>query len=168
MLNSYWLAAPFILQMVCMAADEFWFHRKRGLPRWERIGHPLDTMTVALCLACILCFRPGRHAVLAFVALAVFSCVFVTKDERVHLRYCSATEQRLHAILFLLHPVMLASAALIWPAAWSSPPAWISSVVRYSGMERAFLIFMLSLMLGFCVYQFVFWNLLWQPKTNDP
>ena len=25
-----------------------WFHRRRGLPRWERIGHPLDTLTIVL------------------------------------------------------------------------------------------------------------------------
>ena len=90
MLNSYWLSVPFILQMLCMAADELWFHRRRGLPRWERIGHPLDTLTVVLCLAWILCVQPTHRTVLVFVALAVFSSVFVTKDEPVHWRRCSA------------------------------------------------------------------------------
>jgi len=28
-----------------MGVDEFYFHRRRGLPRWERLAHPLDTMT---------------------------------------------------------------------------------------------------------------------------
>jgi hypothetical protein len=46
MLNSIFLFIPFALQMCCMAVDEVHFHRQRGLPRWERLGHPLDTLTV--------------------------------------------------------------------------------------------------------------------------
>jgi hypothetical protein len=173
MLNSHWLSAPFILQMLCMAADEFWFHRKRGLPRWERIGHPLDTLTVVLCMAWILFVPPDRRAALIFVALAVFSSIFVTKDEPVHKRHCSAAEQWVHSVLFLLHPVVLASAALLWPGIWRGGlpmrgwPYWLLGVVRFSGFERSFLISACALMIGFGVYQFVFWNLLWHSKKTS-
>jgi hypothetical protein len=163
MLNSYWLSAPFFLQMLCMAADEFWFHKKRGLPRWERIGHPLDTLTVILCLAWILWVAPSRRAVTAFVLLAAFSCVFVTKDEPVHQSHCQAAEQWLHALLFMLHPITLASAAFLWPAVWGLPGSF-SWIVRFSGFERAFLTSVCALMIGFGVYQFVFWNCLWRSK----
>jgi len=164
MLNSYWLSVPFALQMVFMAADEFWFHRKRGLPRWERIGHPLDTLTVILCLAWILCIQPNHRTVIAFFALAVFSCVFITKDEAVHKRYCSAAEMWLHAILFILHPIALASAGLLWLAIWNGSPGLFPRIVQFCGYERAFLLFICALMLGFGIYQFIFWNLLWEPK----
>jgi hypothetical protein len=157
MLNSNWLYAPFILQMLCMAADEFWFHRRRGLPRWERLGHPLDTLTVAACLVWVLCTRPTSRTVVAFVFLAIFSCLFVTKDEPVHRRYCSAGEQWLHAVLFMLHPVVLASAAVLWPG-----PA--AGTVQSSGFQRSFLELSLTLMLSFGAYQLVYWNLLWNPK----
>jgi hypothetical protein len=166
MLNSHWLFAPFILQMLCMAGDEFWFHRKRGLPRWERIGHPLDTLSVVLCMAWILSVPPDRRAALAFVALAVFSSIFVTKDEPVHRRLCSAAEQWVHAVLFLLHPVVLASAALLWPGIWSESPSQILSLVRFSGFEHSFLASACALMIGFGVYQFVFWNLPWHSKKS--
>ena len=147
-----------------MAGDELWFHRKRGLPRWERIGHPLDTLTVILCLLWILWVRPSRPAVAAFAGLAIVSCLFVTKDESIHWRYCTAAEQWVHAILFILHPVVLASAAFLWPAisGGMTGPSWI---VRYFGFERPFLTFTCALMLGFGLYQFVFWNLLWRPKS---
>jgi len=154
MLNSYWLTLPFMLQMLCMAADELYFHKRRGLPRWERIGHPLDTLTVVLCLGWILAVAPSRQAVGVFVGLAVFSCVFVTKDEKVHRSHCSAGEHWLHALLFMLHPIVLLSAALLWPS------------VRKPGLERAFLIFTCALMIGFGIYQFIFWNLLWHRKEN--
>ena len=167
------MSAPFIFQMLCMAADEFWFHRKRGLPRWERIGHPLDTLTVVLCLAWILCVQPSRRSALVFFFLAAFSSIFVTKDEPVHRRYCFAAEQWLHALLFILHPVVLASAALLWPGIWQGGTPMrdssnrLFSIVRFSGFERPFLIFACALMIGFGVYQFVFWNLLWDSKINS-
>jgi len=145
--------------MVCMAADEFRFHRKRGLPRWERIGHPLDTLTVVACLLWILRVQPGSRAVAVFVLLAIFSCVFVTKDEPVHRRYCSGAEQWLHALLFILHPIVLASAALLWPGA--SP-----GMVRFSGFEKTFLELVLLLMVSFGIYQLVFWNFVWHRKTT--
>lgn len=166
MLSSYWLAVPVILQMLCMAADELWFHRNRGLPQWERIGHPLDTLTVILCLAWILYVQPTRQNVIVWVVLAIFSCIFVTKDEPVHLRRCSAGEQWLHALLFTLHPLVLACAAFLWPAIQSASPLGSWYLIRFSGFERAFLTFVCALMIGFGVYQFAFWNLLWRPKKN--
>jgi hypothetical protein len=159
MLNPYWLSVPFLLQMLCMIADEFWFHRKRGLPRWERIGHPLDTLTVVLCLAWTIFIQPTRRTALGFFLLAAFSSIFVTKDEPVHRRYCSAAEQWLHSVLFTLHPLVLASAALLWSS--SCLP-----IVRPSCFERPFLIFSSVLMIGFGIYQFVFWNLLWDSKKR--
>ena len=44
------LMLPIALQAMAMVVDEGWFHRRRGLPRWERLGHPLDTLTIAVCL----------------------------------------------------------------------------------------------------------------------
>lgn len=152
--------------MLCMAGDEFWFHRKRGLPRWERIGHPLDTLTVILCLGWILLVRPNRPAVSVFIALALFSCVFVTKDEPVHRRRCSAAEQWLHALLFMVHPLVLASAGLLWPAVWARSPVLLSGIVRFSGLERSFLLYACAVMIGFGIYQFVFWNVLWHPRKT--
>lgn len=166
MLNSYWLSAPFLIQTLCMAVDEFWFHRKRGLPRWERIGHPLDTLTVVICLVWILCIRPNQRSVLAYVALAAFSCLFVTKDEPVHKRHCPAAEHWLHAVLFALHPIVLSAAALLWPAIQNNTPPALLWGIRYSGFEHRFLAGCSAAMVGFAIYQFVFWNLLWHPREN--
>jgi len=150
--------------MLFMAADEFYCHRKRGLPRWERIGHPLDTLTVLLCLAWILYIPPNHRTVVVYLSLAVFSCVFVTKDEPVHKRYCSPSEMWLHAILFTLHPIVLGCAGLLWPAIWRGSADRSQWTVRFSGYECSFLIFICVLMFCFGVYQFMFWNVLWHPK----
>jgi len=79
------LLLPGFLQMLAMTADEFVFHRKRRLPRWERLGHPLDTLSAALCYGWLVLASPASsHALLVYVGLCAFSCVLITKDEFVH------------------------------------------------------------------------------------
>lgn len=85
-----------------MITDEFYFHRKRGLPRWERIGHPIDTLSVILPLSLLVLGASGP----VYWGLAAFSTLLVTKDEWVHVRACSPFEQWLHSLLFVLHPIM--------------------------------------------------------------
>ncbi|HET9958446.1 MAG TPA: hypothetical protein VFQ61_28320 [Polyangiaceae bacterium] len=129
------------LQGTIMLVDEFHFHRARGLPRWERIGHPLDTLSVLACYAVALALPATRPALIGYAALAAFSCLFITKDEFVHARECQPAEHFLHALLFVLHPLVLGSAAWLW----------------YAG-NRALLWGQAGLTLGFLGYQVAYWN----------
>jgi hypothetical protein len=115
-----------------MSVDELWFHRRRGLPRWERIGHPLDTATVLLCLSLPWLLPLEARTLWLYAGLAAFSCLFVTKDEPVHARLCPAGEHWVHAVLFVLHPVTLAIAALLWSAREEHTLA--QDVARESGL----------------------------------
>ena len=140
---------PVALQGLAMVVDEVWFHRRRDLPRWERIGHPLDTVTLIGCLVWLLAARPGDSTALGvYVGLAIFSTLFVTKDEWVHAKACSAGEQWLHSILFVLHPIVLAAFAVTW---WSG--------------DRALLVGQLAITLGFLTYQVVYWNVI-EPRSK--
>jgi 2-polyprenyl-6-hydroxyphenyl methylase/3-demethylubiquinone-9 3-methyltransferase len=135
---------PVILQALAMIADEAWFHRRRELPRWERIGHPLDTMTIAICLGWLLATAPSDPwARGVYIGLAIASTLFVTKDEWVHARLCSAGEQWLHAVLFALHPIVLAAFGLAW---WTGHEAW--------------LVGQLAVTVGFLAYQDIYWNVI--------
>ncbi len=117
------LLLPAALQMLAMAWDELVFHRRRGLPRWERLGHPLDTSSAALCYAWAILSPPhSPRALTVYVALCAFSCLLITKDEFVHTRLCQATETWLHAVLFVLHPIVFLGFGVIWQsggAAWT-------------------------------------------------
>jgi len=135
------LIAPVAIQGAVMLVDELVFHRRRGLPRWERIGHPLDTLTVAACLAWLIAAPPSREALTVYVGLAVFSTLFITKDEAVHARLCSAGEHWLHAVLFALHPIVLGALGLLW---WTGH----STVVAVQ----------LAAVLAVGLYQVVYWN----------
>jgi len=133
---------PIVLQGVTMVVDEGWFHRARGLPRWERIGHPLDTLTIAACLAWLIATTPESPAALpVYIALAVFSTLFVTKDEAVHARLCSPGEHWLHAVLFVLHPIVLAAFGYLW---------WTGAVGLLAGQ--------LGIAIAFMAYQVLYWT----------
>jgi putative flippase GtrA len=146
-----------------MSVDELYFHWQRELPRWERIGHPLDTLTVLLCLGWVWFVPPSSTAVSIYLGLAFFSCVFVTKDEWVHHKYCSAGEHWIHALQFVFHTLVLLSVGLLWPALHQQTIAWL----HYEGFERALFLSNLGLTFGFGLYQLIYWNFVWRPASTD-
>jgi hypothetical protein len=130
------------LQAGAMLVDEGHFHASRPLPRWERVGHPLDTLSVAACYGWLCATNPGTpHALAVYAGIAAFSCLFVTKDEPLHARVCPPAEHWLHAFLFVLHPIVLAAFAWAWQG---------GHVV----LVRA----QLALTVAFGVYQVLRWN----------
>ncbi|CAN5374920.1 hypothetical protein BH11MYX1_BH11MYX1_02350 [soil metagenome] len=146
------LAIPIGLQGLAMVIDEGVFHRRRGLPPWERIGHPLDTLTIAICLGWLVVTDRGASANLTvYIALAVVSTLFVTKDEKIHARLCGAGEHWLHALLFTLHPIVLGAFAWLW---WTG--------------HQTILIAQLAITLAFLGYQIIYWNVLHDRSTRRP
>ena len=145
------LYIPLVLQALAMIVDEGVFHRRRDLPRWERIGHPLDTLTIAICLALLVAVPPSHGALHVYIALAAFSSLFVTKDEAVHARACGAGEMWLHALLFVLHPIVLAALGILW----------------WNGGHHALLAGQLAVVCAFGAYQAIYWNVVRRPRTID-
>ncbi len=152
---------PLAVQAVAMGFDEFYFHRRRGLGRWERLGHPFDTMTVVACMAWVLFTKPTRSGLAAYAVLAVFSCLFVTKDEWIHARSCSPGEHWLHAILFLVHPVSLTCVGLLWPALRLEEPPLSLFRQPVGPWSERLLAGQFVMTGGFCVYQVIYWNVRW-------
>ena len=148
------LLLPAGLQMLAMFADEFVFHRRRGLPRWERLGHPLDTLTAALCYGwLVLNPAPTSFALQVYLGLCAFSCLFITKDEFVHARLCEPMETWLHAVLFVLHPLVFLGFGGLW----------------YLGSQPWLITAELVLTLGLLVHQLIYWSPFWprpQPKSR--
>ena len=161
---SFVVLLPVIFQNAAMFFDEFYYHHHRGLPRWERIGHPLDTLTVLACFAWILTRPPTGGSALGYVALAAFSCVFVLKDERVHYELCSLGEQWLHAALFIAHPLTLVSFGLMWGPYHGSPiaPPWLEG----SFDARHVLVAQAAATAAIFVYQVVYWNVWRSPERT--
>ena len=140
------LVAPFVVQAAVMFVDERVYHRRRGLPRYERIGHPIDTLSAALCYAWLVFARPTRAHACAYAAIAIVSALVVTKDEPIHARACSPGEHWVHALLFMLHPIVLGAAAYVW----------------WTGRLRALLVAELALTIAFAAYQLAYWNGPWR------
>jgi hypothetical protein len=168
-----WVLAllPFALQAIGMVFDEGYFHIRRGLPKWERIGHPIDTLSVLVCMGFILFVPFSKSALMLYICLASFSSILVTKDEFVHKEHCPATESWLHAVLFTLHPITLASAGFMWPVVQGVEVAsWIANWLDHPGALLLFLQMQFCIMSLFLCYQIVFWNIVWKnkPIIKDP
>jgi hypothetical protein len=147
-----WLMLPLAAQGLAMIVDEFYFHYKRGLPLWERLGHPIDTLSVLACFGLAAFTEPTVGHIRLFAGLALLSCIAVTKDEFVHHRLCDAAEQWLHAVLFLLHPACLLVCAYAWIQ--DPNPALIQTQTG-----------VLTLVLA---YQLLYWNLFrTEPRTSS-
>jgi hypothetical protein len=140
---------PFFLQIALISFDEFYFHVKRGLPKWERIGHPLDTLSIVVCFLYVILFSYSLKALIPFIILATLSCILVTKDEWVHKEVCDGKEQWLHAMLFINHPLVLISLGIMWAQGFAS---------------FTFLMTQFICSAAFCLYQTIYWNLVWKPK----
>jgi hypothetical protein len=158
------LVLPLGVQALAMLVDELYFHRRRGLGAWERIGHPLDTLTVLACMSWVRFVPPSDRAIAVYVGLALASCVFITKDEAVHAGRCSAGEHWLHAVLFVVHPMSLASFGLMWPVIHvpqHALPVWLQSV------PAAPIVGMQLVVTGlFCLYQILYWNVPWPRRRS--
>lgn len=157
----YLMVFPFFLQVAVIFFDEFYFHWKRGLPRWERIGHPLDTLSVALCYGYVLAFPFNELHLKIYIGLALFSCIFVTKDEFIHKECSPASEQWLHALLFINHPITLALLGMLWPIYKADQlPSLLLSLASYQNKVGVFL-WMQALFTGcFALYQAIYWNVI--------
>jgi hypothetical protein len=134
---------PFALQGLVMGVDEFYCHRRRGLGRWERIGHPVDTLFFLFCLIYLLVAVPSPFATGVYAVMAVISCLLITKDEWQHVQRSDGFENWLHSLLFMLHPVLLIWAGWLW---WHFESRLILGAAAF-------------LSAGFLIYQSLYWNL---------
>ena len=132
-----------VLQGILMFWDEFYFHHKRRLGKWESIGHPVDTFSFLACFLYPLFFTNE----VTFFILAIISSLIITKDEWVHSKQCLATENWLHAVLFVVHPIALG--ALYF--------AWMNNFFEIIKIQSV-IIFI------FGIYQVTYWNLITNKK----
>ena len=151
---------PFVLQGAAFSLDEFVYHRRRGLPRWERIGHPIDTASILGPLFYVLNTDFSSRSLTIFAFMALASCLLVTKDEFVHAELCDAKEQWLHSVLFVLHPLLFVTVGTLWflESIGASPvPTFITFRTLIAGQAA----FMSAVM----VYQIIYWGFLWQSQS---
>lgn len=158
---------PFVVQALVIGFDEYYFHVKRGLPLWERIGHPIDTLSLLACLIFVLTVPFSPLALKWYIGLGVFSCLMVTKDEWVHKHHCPAAEHWLHALLFINHPIVLSSVGVIW---WSitsaSAPNWVQSWLNRPEQLHGMLAIQALFVTLFFLYQVIYWNFIWKEDVK--
>ena len=163
----YWIllaVVPYFIQALALAVDEFFLHHRRGLPQWERWGHPLDTLSVLIVNVLALSFSFSEHFLFLFVLLGLFSCLFVTKDEWVHSKECSAFEHWLHGILFVCHPLTFVSTCFFWIL--RDRPTIVGFDLFASQTGAVVLIGQVVTLSAFFAYQIIYWNFV-RPRVFD-
>jgi len=152
---GYLALIPFFIQAIAIGLDETIYHLKRNLPKWERIGHPLDTLSVIGCIIFILLVPYQPDLIKYYIGLAVFSCLLITKDEFVHKHHCPGGEHWLHALLFINHSLLLTLMGFMWPKLTSPElSSWLPSIE----VLIPFLWIQAILASLFCLYQIIYWN----------
>lgn len=134
------LIGAICLQGLLVAFDEFYFHWRRNLPRWERLGHPLDSVSLLMPVGLLAFFNKTPLIESLYGILGILSCLCITKDEWIHRKYSEPGESWVHSLLFVLHPAVLLSGYF----SWGSSPFVIKG-------------FFFSI-LAFGIYQIIFWN----------
>jgi hypothetical protein len=132
---------PLTFQAVAISIDEFYFHYRRGLSRWERASHPIDSLILLACFCYLIFFPYGDNTRLVYAGLCFVSCVFITKDEWIHNSQCSGFEQWLHSVLFIAHPLVLIAGFYFWHES-----EWLILKIQA------------TLISIFLIYQVIFWN----------
>lgn len=131
-----------------MFFDEFYFHRKRGLKKWEQVGHPVDTFFVFLAYLFISFNVPSEFNLKIYIGLSLLSSLIITKDEFVHTVECSAFENWLHSLLFVLHPITFMASGYIW----------------HQNLYPTFLMIQPIVLFLIMLYQFFYWRLFEKSK----
>lgn len=117
---KYLLLLPLIVQAIAVFVDEFYFDFAPGEPRWERIGHPLETFTVLAPVLWLMVSAPSERNLIIYTLAALFSCCFVIKDELVQADRCAPAEHVDHAAALALHII---HQAVYWNLIWKAPAA---------------------------------------------
>jgi 2-polyprenyl-6-hydroxyphenyl methylase/3-demethylubiquinone-9 3-methyltransferase len=86
----------------------------------------------------------------------VGSCLLITKDEFIHQRLCSGGEHWLHAVLFILHPIVLFGTAFLWIGIGTAAMARIPS--PFLPVAAWMLMLQVVLVSGFLVFQIAYWS----------
>jgi len=161
------LCIPLWIQGLAMFFDEFYYHHRRGLGKWERFGHPMDTLSVLICYIFLFLFPFNLNNLAIFIGLSILSSLLVTKDEFVHVRECNAGESWLHSILFILHPITFGCAGVLWYLMRTSSldPIEIQKNTYFNYIMNIF-ISQILLILGFILYQIIYWGFLWKPASK--
>lgn len=151
-----------------MFFDEFRFHRKRGLSRRERIGRPLDTFTLAAISGWALLFPFAGVGRLGFYLFALTGIVSLFKDEEVHSRVCDGGEQLVHSLRYFMHPIMLATFVASWMFI-DGASFFMNMVMPFQTTHlRPVCTAYFVAMSGLCIYQTVYWNLVWKETREAP
>ena len=151
------LLLPFVLNAIVLSFDELYYHRKRGLPKWERVGHPIDVIALLLCWLWMAARPFNDTNLLVYVFLSAFACFLSTKDEWIHAELCEPGEQWIHSMMFILNPVVLFCGGIIWGMNPGPNATNLSNWQEAAQFLEPFILLNVAAYLGVFIFNSVYW-----------
>lgn len=94
-------------------ADEYLFHKKRGLDRAEINNSLIDGALFLIPLVISIFFPYKALTKYIFLVSAFLSCISIVKNELFYKDLC-VRERLIHSFLYVLHPIILYSFYISW------------------------------------------------------
>jgi len=156
------LFLPILLQFLIVGFDECYYHNRRLLVRGEQLGHAFDTLSVLACYLVVLFLPPTPPSIGLYTLLCVSSCVFITKDELLYHQDCVPAENFLHALSFILHPLVFVAVGVLWPALHATTAVNpFASLIHYQGHEFYWVLGNAVILSAFAIYELIPRALIW-------
>ena len=144
------------LQVILFHVDEYYFHRKRGLSKYEIASAITDGAFYVLPLIIATFAKFDSIWKTIFIVLAGISCLSIAKNELFY-PALQVKERIIHSLLYVLHPILLYSFYISWKGNFfdAYPNFWILQLLYVA--------------IGFktVIYQIIYWNYIHEnPKPS--
>lgn len=150
------LLSMMVIQVILFNVDEYYFHRKRGLVKQEVISAIVDgaLYLIPLLIAIFLPFNSLWQKL--YIGFAMISCLSIAKNECFY-PSLTAPERVVHALLYILHPVMLYTFYISWEQNY------------FTTMINFWMIQIIYMALGAktLTYQIIYWNYVHQKPEAE-
>ncbi|EQC51574.1 hypothetical protein [Bacteriovorax sp. DB6_IX] len=133
-------------------ADEYLFHKKRGLARAEINNSLIDGALFLIPLVICIFFPYMELTKNIFLATAFLSCMSIAKNELFYKDLC-VRERLIHSLLYVLHPAILYTFFVSWEYNYfhDYPNFWMVQLIYiFFGTKTL-------------AYRIIYWNYIFHP-----
>lgn len=144
-----------IIHALLFAADEYLFHKKRGLKKDEIYNSLIDGALFLIPLVISIFFPFTNLTKIIFLTTAILSCISIVKNELFYKDLC-VRERLIHSFLYVLHPAILYSFYISWAGNY------------FHEFSNVWLVQLVYIFFGTktLAYRIIYWNYIYEDETK--
>lgn len=142
-----------IIHGALFMADEYLFHKKRGLSRAEINNSLIDGALFLVPLVIAIFFPFKELTKWIFLISAFLSCLSIAKNELFYKDLC-VRERLIHSLLYVLHPAILYTFYISWVG------NYFHSYSNFWMVQLIYIFFGTKTL----AYRIIYWNYIFHPE----